>query len=119
MSTTTNNPIRPETSSFNPFNIIGGLLSDTIEAAKYIGSEIVAIPQAIEDGYNNGAMIDTENSTALKEAAIAPIVAKHTDAQEVAEVTEESKEIAALKAQIAELRAAQATPTSEHPFATN
>lgn len=69
MSENTTKPVAPETSAFNPFNMLGGLVSDIIEVTKKVGSEASDIPQALADGFNNGMLIDTENSTALKEQA--------------------------------------------------
>jgi len=61
-------PVAPKTSSFNPFNLIGALASDIVEGVKTMASEASDIPQAIADGYNNGLILDTDNSRALKDA---------------------------------------------------
>jgi hypothetical protein len=59
-------PIEPTTSALNPIRILGGLLSDTVEVIKTVGEEITEIPDALADGWNNGALIDTDNAKALK-----------------------------------------------------
>ncbi len=103
-----NTPTQPTTSSLNPFNIIAGLISDTVEAAKYIGSEIEGIPGAMADGWNNGAILDTDNSKALKAAnqPTQPIQTQVTpDITEPFTVTEVTDPIDPKDAQIAALRA--------------
>jgi hypothetical protein len=101
---TSNQPTQPETSSLNPFNMIGGLFSDVIELTKYIGSEISDIPQALQDGFNNGLILDTDNSSALKAEANPA----NTQAPIGAITVEPSgPTVAELMAEIAELKAAQ------------
>jgi len=57
----------PTSSVFNPFRLLGGLVSDVAEGLQYAAVEIQEIPDALIDGWKNGAMIDTDYSHALKE----------------------------------------------------
>ncbi len=56
----------PTSSVFNPFRLLGGLVSDVAEGLQYAAVEIQEIPDALVDGWKNGAMIDTDYSAALK-----------------------------------------------------
>ena len=48
-------------SSLNTFAIIGGLLSDTVEVVKLIGSEVADMPDALAEGWNNGTFITPDS----------------------------------------------------------
>ena len=76
-------PTEPTTSSLNPFRVLGGLVSDLAEGLQYAAKEIVEIPDALVDGWKNGAMLDTEHSEALKQAE------KETQSKPKAETTPE------------------------------
>ena len=39
------------------FKGLGGLLGDTAEGIKWLGDEVSEIPQALEDGWNEGLMV--------------------------------------------------------------
>jgi hypothetical protein len=108
MSNITQEIKEPTTSSFNPFNIIGGLLSDTIEVVKMTGSELADIPDALADGWNNGALIDTDNAKALKERTnniVADMVNKEEPLTEeqLSDIDEQIKQLQNLKTVKAEL----------------
>lgn len=66
-------------STLNPFVILGGLASDLTEVISSAGSEVMDIPSQISQGWENGALIDTDSfkaSQAYKDLE-AEIIAKH------------------------------------------
>ena len=102
MSTQSTNPVQPTSSSLNPFNIIGGLFSDTIELTKMVASEIADVPSALYDGFNNGAILNTENSEAIKaqQTTVTPSTTKpepEADQPTNAQIDEEIKRLTALR----------------------
>ena len=99
MSTQSTNPVQPTTSSLNPFNILGGLFSDAIELTKIVGNEVADIPGALYDGFNNGAVIHTANSEALKAQETTPVVSTPVQATTPTPTIEQiNEEIIRLKA---------------------
>ena len=50
------------------FKGIGGLASDAVEGIKTVGEEIANIPDALSEGFEQGLMVDTEQS--IKDKAI-------------------------------------------------
>lgn len=72
-----------EYSAWNPFTIIGGLASDIVEAATSAGSEVLDIPNAIKQGWENGAIIDTDKFKASKayQEMEAEIIKKHEESK--------------------------------------
>ena len=106
-----NQPQQPTTSLLNPFHLLGGLLSDTIELAKFVGEEVADIPSALADGFNEGAIITPDNSYAAQVEAIKakqqPANADTAiDAAIIKDAEEELSETEILLARIAELEAA-------------
>lgn len=97
-----------ESASFNPMRLIGGLLSDTVEAVKFVGNEIIDAPQALADGWKDGGIIDTDDFKAKKaqpttsEAIIVP-----------ATIVDEETELETLRRENAELKAAQQKDLAE------
>ena len=43
---------------------IGGVAGDTVEALKYVGEEVLSIPDALSKGYDEGLMITPEGEEA-------------------------------------------------------
>jgi len=86
-----------EHSALNPFKLLGGLLSDTIEATKWAGNELMDIPSALAEGWQEGAIIDTDEE--------APAQKNCTQTAEQVLLAKQAEELAAMKAELAELKA--------------
>jgi hypothetical protein len=92
MNSENNTNAAPSTSLLNPFHLIGGLLSDVVEATKYVGNEISDIPTALAEGWENGAILNTDNTNKTN--------------------FDTELEIVALKAKLAELEQQTTTSTT-------